>query len=170
MSSPSTCAPTYATYEIQFGHLRRPTHFNNSWDMARFEVCAHRWADFSEPDYGVALLNDSKYGYAVHGNVMRLSLLRAPKNPDPQADMGAHQFRYALLPHSDDPLDAGVIQAGYSFNAPLLVYPTQAQPGERSFFRLKGGSMILDTVKQAEDSEALILRLYEAHGKRGLAA
>lgn len=157
----------YATYEIQFGHLRRPTHFNNSWDMARFEVCAHRWADFSEPDFGVALLNDCKYGYAVHGNVMRLSLLRAPKSPDPQADMGAHHFRYALLPHAGAPVDSGIIQAGYSFNAPLLVYPTHAQPGERSFFRLVGGSMILDTIKKAEDSDAIILRLYEAHGKRG---
>ena len=88
----------YATYEIQFGHLRRPTHFNNSWDMARFEVCAHRWADFSEPDYGVALLNDSKYGYSVYDNLMRLSLLRSPKMPDPQADMGQHNFRYAFAP------------------------------------------------------------------------
>lgn len=158
----------YATYEIQFGYLQRPTHFNNSWDMARFEVCAHRWADYSEPDYGVALLNDSKYGYAVHGNVMRLSLLRSPKMPDPQADMGQHQFRYALLPHADNPLDAGVIEEGYRFNSPLLVYPTQAEPENQSFFQVSGGSLILDTVKKAEDSDAIIVRLYEAHGKRGL--
>ena len=89
--------------------------------MARFEVCAHRWADFSEPDYGVALLNDSKYGYSVYDNVMRLSLLRSPKMPDPQADMGQHHFRYALFPHADNPLDAGVIEEGYRFNSPLLV-------------------------------------------------
>jgi alpha-mannosidase len=158
-----------ATYEIQFGHLQRPTHFNNSWDMARFEVCAQRWADYAEPDYGVALLNDSKYGYAAHGNVMRLSLLRSPKIPDPQADMGEHSFRYALLPHADNFLDAGVIDVGYSFNAPLLVYPTQADLGSHSFFQISGGSLVLDTVKKAEDSEALILRLYEAHGKRGSA-
>jgi alpha-mannosidase len=157
----------YATYEIQFGYLQRPTHFNNSWDMARFEVCAHRWADFSEPDYGVALLNDSKYGYSAFDNLMRLSLLRSPKMPDPQADMGEHHFRYALLPHANSPIEAGVIEAGYTFNSPLLVYPTEAEPQTQSFFQVVGGSLILDTVKKAEDSDAIILRLYEAHGKRG---
>ncbi|MCS7062154.1 MAG: glycoside hydrolase family 38 C-terminal domain-containing protein, partial [Anaerolineae bacterium] len=99
-----------ATYEIQFGHLQRPTHFNTSWDMARFEVCAHRWADLSEPDFGVALLNDCKYGYATHGNVMRLSLLRAPTSPDPLADIGQHSLTYALLPHAGPPQEAGVIE------------------------------------------------------------
>jgi alpha-mannosidase len=158
----------YATYEIQFGHLRRPTHFNNSWDMARFEVCAHRWADFSEPDYGVALLNDSKYGYSVYDNVMRLSLLRSPKMPDPQADMGQHKFRYALLPHPGNPTDAGVIEEGYRFNSPLMIYSTQAELQSQSFFKVSGGSLVLETVKKAEDSDSIIIRLYEAHGKRGL--
>ena len=158
----------YATYEIQFGHLQRPTHFNNSWDMARFEVCAHHWADFSEPDYGVSLLNDSKYGYSVHDNLMRLSLLRSPKMPDPEADMGKHKFRYALLPHKDTPVNAGVIEEGYRFNSPLLIYPTQAELQNKSFFSIVGGSLILDTVKKAEDSDAIILRLFEAHGKRGV--
>jgi alpha-mannosidase len=158
----------FATYEIQFGHLQRPTHFNNSWDMARFEVSAHHWADFSEPDFGVALLNDSKYGYSVHDNIMRLSLLRSPKMPDPDADMGRHKFRYALLPHSDTPVNAGVIEEGYSFNSPLLIYPTQDEQHSKSFFKVTGGSLFLDTVKKAEDSDAIILRLYEAHGKRGI--
>jgi alpha-mannosidase len=158
----------FATYEIQFGHLQRPTHFNNSWDMARFEVSAHHWADFSEPDYGVALLNDSKYGYSVHEKLMRLSLLRSPKMPDPVADMGRHKFRYALLPHTDTPVNAGVIEEGYSFNSPLLIYPTQAELQSKSFFKVTGGSLFLDTVKKAEDSDAIILRLYEAHGKRGV--
>ena len=85
-----------ATYEIQFGHLERPTHTNTSWDVARFEVCAHRWADLGEPGYGVALLNDCKYGYDIHGNVMRLSLLRGPGWPDPESDQGSHRFSYAL--------------------------------------------------------------------------
>ncbi len=158
----------YATYEIQFGYVQRPTHFNNSWDMARFEVCAQRWADFSEPDYGVALLNDSKYGYSVHNNVMRLSLLRSPKMPDPEADMGQHSFRYALLPHADNPIEAGVIEEGYRFNTPLLTYPTEAELAKQSYFRVSRGSMILDTVKKAEDSNDLIVRLFEAHGKRGV--
>ena len=108
-----------ATYEIQFGHLERPTHTNTSWDVARFEVCAHRWADLSEPGYGVALLNDCKYGYDIHGNVMRLSLLRAPGWPDPESDQGAHRFSYALFPHAGDLRAAGVVAEAEAFNLPL---------------------------------------------------
>ena len=81
-----------ATYEIQFGHVERTTHTNTSWDQARFEVCGHRWADLGEAGYGVALLNDCKYGYDIRGSVMRLSLLRSPTHPDPAADRGAHRF------------------------------------------------------------------------------
>ena len=87
-----------ATYEIQHGHLERPTVANTSWDEARFEVCGHRWADLSEPGYGVALLNESKYGYDILGHTIRLSLLRAPGFPDPEADQGSHHFAYALVP------------------------------------------------------------------------
>ena len=79
---------TEASYETQFGIIRRPTHYNTSWDMAKFEVCCHKWADLSENGYGVSILNDSKYGFATCGNMMRLSLLRAPKAPDAHADMG----------------------------------------------------------------------------------
>ncbi|KAL7980375.1 hypothetical protein Chor_014704 [Crotalus horridus] len=95
-----------ATYEIQFGHLQRPTHWNTSWDWARFEVWSHKWADLSEHGFGVALLNDCKYGCSVHGNVMSLSLLRAPKSPDATADIGRHQFTYAVMPHLDSFQDA----------------------------------------------------------------
>ena len=156
-----------ATYEIQFGHLRRPTHFNTTWDVARFEVSAHRWADLSEPDFGVALLNDCKYGYATQGNVMRLSLLRSPKSPDPVADMGHHTFRYALLPHAGDFRTAGVIEEGYRFNVPLSLKATSAAPAEVSFFSVSSPNVVIDTVKKAEDSDAVIVRMYEAHGKRG---
>jgi alpha-mannosidase len=156
-----------ATYEIQFGHLRRPTHFNTTWDVARFEVPAHRWADLAEPDFGVALLNDCKYGYATQGNVMRLSLLRAPKSPDPVADMGHHTFRYALLPHTGDFREAGVVEEGYRFNVPLTLQATSAAPAEVSFFSVSLPNVVIDTVKKAEDSDALIVRMYEAHGKRG---
>ncbi|XP_045569898.1 alpha-mannosidase 2C1, partial [Salmo salar] len=89
-----------ATYEIQFGHLQRPTHRNTSWDWARFEVWGHKWADLSEHGFGVSLLNDSKYGYSVYQNTLTLSLLRAPKAPDANADMGSHQFTYAVMPHT----------------------------------------------------------------------
>jgi alpha-mannosidase len=100
--------------------------------------------------------------------LMRLSLLRSPKMPDPEADMGKHKFRYALLPHTDTPVNAGVIEEGYRFNSPLLIYPTQAELQNKSFFSVAGGSLILDTVKKAEDSDAIILRFFEAHGKRGV--
>ena len=156
-----------ATYEIQFGHVQRPTHFNTSWDMARFEVCGHKWADLAEPDFGVALLNDCKYGYGTLGHVMRLSLLRSPKSPDPTADMGHHTFRYALLPHVGTLQQAEVVQEGYRFNVPLLLSATNAQPGQVSFFSVSLPSVIVDTVKQAEDSDAILVRLYEAHGTHG---
>jgi len=154
----------HATYEIQFGHLRRPTHFNTSWDFARYEVSAHRWADLSEPNFGVALLNDSKYGYACHGNVLRLSLLRAPKSPDAFADMGNHHFRYALYPHAGGPQLGGVIPEAAAFNQPLRVFSTSAVPQSQSFFSLDNPAVVLDTVKKAEDSGDLIVRLYESHG------
>ncbi|MCE0522948.1 MAG: alpha-mannosidase [Methylacidiphilales bacterium] len=154
----------FATYEIQFGHVRRPTHFNTTWDFARFEVSAHRWADLSEPNFGVALLNDSKYGYACHANVLRLSLLRAPKSPDAFADMGEHHVRYALFPHENGPQLGGVIPEAAAFNQPLRVSSTPAAPQSKSFFRLDNPAVVLDTVKKAEDSGDLILRLYESHG------
>jgi alpha-mannosidase len=154
----------FATYEIQFGHVRRPTHFNTTWDVARFEVSAHRWADLSEPNFGVALLNDSKYGYACHGNVLRLSLLRAPKSPDAFADMGEHRFRYALFPHEDGPQLGGVIPEAAAFNQPLRVSSTPAAPQSKSFFGVDNPAVVLDTVKKAEDSGELIVRLYESHG------
>ncbi|MBN2047081.1 MAG: alpha-mannosidase [Anaerolineaceae bacterium] len=156
-----------ATYEIQFGHVERPTHYNTSWDMARFEVCAHRWADLSEYGFGVALLNDSKYGYATHDNVMRLSLLRAPKYPDPQADMGTHHFRYALMPHQGSFQEAGVIAAGYHYNEPLLLAKTNQTLPARSYFRVNDPAIVIDTVKRAEDSDDLIVRMYESFGARG---
>lgn len=164
---PTTVRSEVATYEIQFGHLQRPTHFNTSYDIARFEVCAHRWADLSEPGCGVALLNDCKYGHATQGGVMRLSLLRSPKSPDPVADIGRHQFRYALLPHAGDFRAAGVIPAARAFNTPLLVQKTNAGIREHSFFSVDNPAVVIDTVKQAEDSRDIIVRLYESHGSRG---
>lgn len=113
------------------------------------------------------MLNDCKYGYATHRNVMRLSLLRAPTHPDPVADRGRHVFRYALLPHAGDFRAAGVIQQAQAFNQPLLVQPTSAAPVEKSFFRVNNPAVVIDTVKQAEDSPDVVVRLYEAHGAHG---
>ena len=160
-----------ATYEIQYGHLERPTHGNTSWDLARFEVCAQKWADLSEPGYGVALLNDCKYGYDIHDNVMRLSLLRAPFSPDPKADRGHHQFTYALLPHAGDFREAGVIEQAYALNVPLLVRSVAAKsgtlPATHSFFSTDRAGVTIESIKVAEDGQGLILRLYESRGSRG---
>uniref|UniRef100_A0A673NDU5 Alpha-mannosidase 2C1 n=1 Tax=Sinocyclocheilus rhinocerous TaxID=307959 RepID=A0A673NDU5_9TELE len=153
-----------ATYEIQFGHLQRPTHRNTSWDWARFEVWGHKWADLSEHGFGVALLNDSKYGYSIHENIMTLSLLRAPKAPDANADMGHHNFTYALMPHTGPFQDALVIQYAYNLNFPLHVFHgVISEPW--SAFSVNSPAVILETVKQAESREnALLIRLYESHG------
>ena len=158
-----------ATFEIQFGHLERPTHENTSWEQARFEVCAQRWADLSEAGYGVALLNDCKYGYDVRGNVLRLSLLRAPTAPDPRCDRGRHRFTYALLPHGGDLRAGGVIPAGYALNAPLAVVPAgPPRPGPLppawSAATVDGDGFVVETVKRADDGAGVVLRGYEAFG------
>ncbi|XP_073852506.1 alpha-mannosidase 2C1 isoform X5 [Macaca fascicularis] len=166
---PARVRSSQATYEIQFGHLQRPTHYNTSWDWARFEVWAHRWMDLSEHGFGLALLNDCKYGASVQGSVLSLSLLRAPKAPDATADMGRHEFTYALMPHKGSFQDAGVIQAAYSLNFPLLALPAPSPAPATSWsaFSLSSPAVVLETVKQAESSpqrRSLVLRLYEAHG------
>lgn len=155
-----------ATYEIQFGHVKRPTHFNTSWDIARFEVCLHRWMDYAEHGFGVAMLNDSKYGGNVHGSRMALSLMRSSNDPDPLADRGEHEFRYALMPHAGAWQEAGVQQAALNFNAPLSVVPDTGANHAESFFRVSNPGIVIDTIKKAEDSDALIIRMYEAFGGR----
>jgi alpha-mannosidase len=161
-----------ATYEIQYGHLERPTHMNTSWDLAHFEVCAHKWADLSEPGYGVALLNDCKYGHDIFGNTMRLSLLRGPGSPDPDADRGRHRFTYALLPHHGDLRQAGVIQEGYALNQPIRLqslapHPVgEGEPSRQSWLSIDGEGIVLEAMKVAEEGEGIVLRLYEAFGSR----
>uniref|UniRef100_A0A8C0IZ64 Alpha-mannosidase 2C1 n=1 Tax=Chelonoidis abingdonii TaxID=106734 RepID=A0A8C0IZ64_CHEAB len=155
-----------ATYEIQFGHLQRPTHWNTSWDWARFEVWTHKWMDLSEHGFGVALLNDCKYGASVHKNVMSLSLLRAPKSPDATADIGPHEFTYAMMPHKGSFHEAGVIHYAYNLNFPLHTVPAvSAQCPAWSAFSVHSPAVVLETVKQAEDRlDGLVVRLYESHG------
>jgi alpha-mannosidase len=159
-----------ATYEIQYGHVERPTHANTSWDWARFEVCAQTWADLAEPDYGVALLNDCKYGYDIAGNVMRLSLLRSPTAPDPEADQGEHAFTYSLFPHAGDLRRGGVIEAAHALNSPLRVVPASgasaARPSSASLLGVDRAGVIVGAVKRADDGDDLIVRLYEAYGQR----
>jgi len=163
---PVTVSAREATYEIQFGHLRRPTHSDTSQAAAMFEVCAQRWADLGDGDYGVALLNDCKHGYDIHGSVMRLSLLRAPTHPDPTADQGRHQFTYALMPHLGGFWEAGVIEASEDLNAPLrTVFSNLPDGTAASLVEVDTRQVIVEAIKRAEDSNATIVRLYEAWGR-----
>jgi alpha-mannosidase len=168
----------HARFEIQFGHLARPTHANTAFEQARFEVCAQRWADLSEAGFGVALLNDCKYGYDTvstgtsrtpGGQTLRLSLLRAPTAPDPLCDRGRHRFTYALLPHAGDLTQ--VIAAGYALGAPLEVRspaPGAAgrRPAEHSLIRVSDPGFVIETVKAADDGRGVIVRGYESLGGR----
>ncbi len=162
-----------ATYEIQFGHVERPTHMNTSWDMAKFEVCAQKWVDLSEGDQGVSLINDGKYGHDIHGNVIRLSLLRAPQAPDPTCDIGIHRFSYCLVPHFGPFQYANIVQAAYTFNAQTRLAWLNPTPGQRGtlppFVSCDDRNIIVESIKKAEDSAEIIVRLYECHNARGRA-
>lgn len=155
-----------ATFETQFGHLQRPTHRNTSWDWSKFEVHCQKWFDLSEYDYGLSILNDCKYGCAVLNNTMSISLLRSPKSPDEHCDMGTHKFTYSLFPHLKSYQEARVIQEAQQLNAPLLCRTINAGVGRTSLFSINTSSVIIDTVKKAEDDDSLVLRLYEAYGGR----
>ncbi|KXS98115.1 hypothetical protein AC578_9386 [Pseudocercospora eumusae] len=179
---PTNIRNNEATYETQFGLVKRPTHYNTSWDMAKFEVCCHKFADLSEHGYGVSILNDSKYGFATTGSLMRLSLLRAPKAPDAHADMGRHHIKWAILPHAG-PLDERTVRAGFEFNHPLKVHrhwDPNSLKGLLSAFKLtpdSSPSLVVDTIKRAEDDEDVsngdlppkegrhvVLRVYDSLG------
>lgn len=153
--------------EIQFGHVERPTHRNTSWDTARFECAMHRWMDMSEPDFGAALLNDCKYGYDVKDRSLRLTLLRAPTDPWPEADQGEHRFRYALHVHHGTFGDDGVPAAAEAFNMPLRLLPgsgaIKSEP--KSLCALETDGVTIESVKKAEASDAIVVRLWERHGK-----
>jgi alpha-mannosidase len=152
--------------EIQFGHVRRATHRNTSWDQARFETVMHRWVDLSEPDFGVALLNDCKYGYDARGSTLRLTVLKSPTYPWPMADQGEHRFRYALLVHQGLLAD-DVPGQGEAFNLPLRLIPgmSHALPRNESLVRLEGAGVTLETTKLGEAGDGTILRLWETHGR-----
>ncbi|MBN1673523.1 MAG: alpha-mannosidase [Kiritimatiellae bacterium] len=155
-----------ASFEIQYGTLRRPTHANTSWDRARFEVCAHRFVDLSQPDHGFALINDCKYGHYVRGNTLDLTLLRSPKKPDPDADIGRHTFTFGYLPHQGTLVESDVLRVAHALNSPLLVAPAGRAPAQRakSFYRLEGEHVKIEAVKPAEDGKGIVLRLYETAG------
>jgi alpha-mannosidase len=159
-----------ATFDVQWGNVQRPTHRNTPWDMARYETCAHKWADLSEGNYGVALLNDCKYGYDIHDNVIRLSLLKSATSPDPNADQGEHLMIYSLLPHEGDWREE-VVPAAYDLNDPLILRRVDAGTSSGSalgsLISVDATNVVIETVKRAEDGNGLIVRLYEDQRNRG---
>ena len=159
-----------ATYDVQWGNVQRPTHRNTSWDWARFETCAQKWADLSEGNYGVALLNDCKYGYDILDNVMRLTLLTSATDPDPSADQGEHSMVYSLLPHVGDWRDE-VIPAAYDLNDPIILRrikgTASSDPALCSLVSVSLPNVVIETIKRAEDGNGIIVRLYEDQRNRG---
>ena len=155
-----------ATFDIQFGNIERSTLYNTPWEKAAFEVCGHKYADYSQQDYGVALMNDCKYGYDVHGNVMSLSLIKCATDPNKNADKGRHVFTYALYPHKGGLRESRTAQLAYVINNPLKAIKTASEKGEklRSFASLDKENVILETVKGSETGDGVILRFYENFG------
>ncbi len=161
----------FATYEIPFGTIQRPTTRNNSWEQARFEVPAVKWADLGNEQYGFSLINESKFGYDAVGDMLRLTLLRSPVAPDPNADRGHHHFSYALYPHASDWKAAMTVRHGYDLNFPMSALQveahTGAMPAEHSFVSMTSTNVVLTAMKKAEDSNALIFHMYEWAGENG---
>ncbi|HIZ20850.1 MAG TPA: alpha-mannosidase [Firmicutes bacterium] len=164
-----------ARCEIQYGSILRPTHQNTTWDQAKFEVCAHRYVDMADGGYGVAILNNGKYGYKVWDNVLDIDLLRSQMCPCEDGDKGVHSFTYAILPHAGGVVEGGVVRAGYELNMPLLTAKIPAReagarqaalPAADTLARIDRPNIILDAVKRAEDTDGYILRFYEAGGRR----
>ncbi|MBR2950638.1 MAG: alpha-mannosidase [Lachnospiraceae bacterium] len=158
---------TYATYDVQYGNVRRPNNWNTSWDYARFESCAHRWVDLSERNYGVSLLNNCKYGHDVYGNVIRLTLIKSANNPDYAADKGAHAFTYSLLPHTGDFVEAGTVKEAYRLNQPLCAFEGKAAlPFADSFVAFDNDQVELDAIKCSEDGKYIVVRFHEYTGSK----
>lgn len=159
-----------ATYEIQYGNVTRSTHNNTSWDVAAFEVCSHKWVDLSEGNFGVSLMNDCKYGHDVKDGNMRITLLKSSCDPNPDADKEEHFFKYSLYTHTGSWKDAKTVQLAYDLNTPLFTKIEEAHEGELdkvfSLVNVDKENVMIEVIKKAEDSEDLIVRMYEFHNSR----
>lgn len=159
-----------AVFEIQYGNVTRNTHDNTSWDFAKFEVCHHKWLDVSENGYGVSILNDCKYGVSVRGGLIGLSMLKSPIYPNPDADKEMHEFTYSIYPHRQDWREAGTVQQAYRLNNPLTAAWKENGGGvldtEYSFVSSNQENAVIEVVKKAEDSDEVIVRLYECYNRR----
>lgn len=161
---PVNIRTTSATYDIQYGNVKRPNHWNTSWDQAKFETVAHRYVDLSEYGYGVSLLNDCKYGHDVKENVMRITLLKSGMDPDHEQDQGQHEFTYSLYPHQGDFVEAGTVMEAYSLNQPLKIVDGVCAEESFSFLDLNNNYVELDAIKQSEDKKSLVIRFHEFAG------
>ncbi len=158
---------TMATYDVQFGNVKRPTHWNTSWDRARFESVAQQWVDLSERNYGVSLLNNCKYGHDIKDNVMRLTLLKSATHPDPVQDQGEQNFTYSLLPHSGDFIDGNTVKHAYELNQPLRAIKGMLKSEvKKQLFKFNDANILVDAIKKAEDEDMIIIRFHEYSGSR----
>ncbi|XCP84142.1 alpha-mannosidase [Roseburia hominis] len=157
---------TYGTFDVQYGNVRRPNHWNTSWDQARFETVAHRWADLSERNYGVSILNDCKYGHDIKDNVMRITLLKSGLQPDHLQDQGMHAFTYSLLPHGGDFVEGNVVQEAFALNEPMQAVKGKSTLAYESFLTFDNEQVELDAVKKSEDGRYIVIRFHEFAGSR----
>ena len=159
-----------ATYEIQYGNIERPTHNNTSWDVAMFEVCAQKWADLSDGGFGVSLLNNCKYGHDIKENIMKLTLIKSGIEPNLTTDQEEHFFTYSIYPHSGDWKEANTVNMAYNLNVPLYTKIEDAHKGKLpssiSIVKVDKENVMIEVVKKAEDSEELVIRMYEYQNKR----
>lgn len=156
-----------ATYDIQFGNIKRPTHKNTSWDIAKFEVCGHKWADISEGGYGVSILNDCKYGHAIHDGNIALTLIKSGIEPNPTTDQEEHYFTYSILPHEGSWEEGQTHKQAYMLNVPLYsVAGGNVGDRKQSLIDVSADNVILETVKKAEDGQGIIIRMYEYENRR----
>ncbi|MEG1310987.1 MAG: alpha-mannosidase [Romboutsia sp.] len=158
---------TMATYDVQFGNVSRPTHWNTSWDMARFETVAQQWVDLSQRDYGVSLLNNCKYGHDIKDNIIRLTLLKSATHPDPVQDQGEQIFTYSLLPHSGDFIEGNTVKAAYELNQPLTYIDGSIRKDiPNRMFNFNDAYILVDAIKKAEDEDMIVLRFHEYSGSK----
>ena len=159
-----------ATFDIQYGNVKRDTHDNTSWDFAKFEVCHHKWMDVSEDGYGVSMLNDCKYGVGVRNGVIGMSMLKSAIHPNPEADKELHEFTYSIYPHQGGWREAGTVKQAYQINNPLTYSWKENEGGtlapEYSLVSSDKDNAVIEVVKKAEDSDAVIVRLYECYNRR----
>lgn len=150
-----------ATFEVQFGNLKRKIHGNTSWDEARFESCGQKWMDISEGHYGVSLLNDCKYGYSAKDSNIALTLIKSGIEPNKTADQEEHVFTYALYPHKEVWCAAGTVQEAYKLNQPAYATKGELKNTGKSFISTDKDNIIIETVKPAENGDGMIVRLYD---------